>query len=57
MESNIRLNEQKADIAYAAYCALRKAERGDPTLRDNPLFQTLMEDCLFEFRMSFELIK
>jgi hypothetical protein len=49
----IQYDEAKAADAYLAHIALLKAERDDPTLRDNPAWTILRQDAFEMFHNAF----
>lgn len=47
---------EKAELAFAAHCALAKAEGADPNLRSNPYWTMLRQDAWEAFWTAFEKV-
>lgn len=50
----IRYDERQAADAYLVHIALLKAERDDPTLKDNPVWTIHRQDAYERFCVAFE---
>jgi hypothetical protein len=50
----IRFNPELADEAFAAYRALRLAERSNPSLQSNEHWKALVATGFARFRAAFE---
>jgi hypothetical protein len=48
--------EQEALDAFAVHCALLKAERADPRLRDNPQWTIHRQDAFEAFSKAFTVL-
>lgn len=48
--------ERKADMAFAAYQAMRHAAASNPALLDNPYFIALQDTAYSRFRLAFEAL-
>jgi hypothetical protein len=66
--ASVRLNKEPPNMSYIsdpigickqafdAYAALRRLERDEPKLRDNPHFQALVDTAYARFRASYEVL-
>lgn len=50
----ILYDEAKASAAYLAHVALLKAERDDPSLKNNPVWTMLRQDTYEMFRRAYD---